>query len=205
MPARGDDLTDRHTWRKRGSLGKKSGMTRMRLAGHHVEEEYDAENGFWQDEDVDEALPSDEATLEQALYEEEPQEEDQAMEEACASCLDARRRLAEIKASRGFFLRSRLFPPQFPRMGKGKAKGSAKAPPKADRHLQVKVPPLQVKPPAVPSQPPAFAVVRLAIGLRSVPCRLNLPTHLGHPLHLPSASEILPTWPHPLTRIHLVA
>ena len=105
---------------------------------------YDAESGYLQEDDQEDYSHVED---EQALFEEEPQEEDEAIEEAYASYLDARRRLAEVKASRGFFPVVAMVPPSDsssappasypnsplnrPPKGKGKAKGTGRSQSKA--------------------------------------------------------------------------
>ena len=59
------------------------------------------EDAQWQDDGYLDALEPEET--EYAYYEDIAQDDDEAYEEAYASYIDARRRLADVKASRGFF------------------------------------------------------------------------------------------------------
>ncbi|CAE7928185.1 GIP [Symbiodinium necroappetens] len=98
-------------------LGSSSGVWR-RATGHAHAAEDELGEETWEDEPnyadyayyEDEAWEADEPTVEeadgdaeQALYEDEPTEEDENLEEAYATYLDARKRLAEVKASRGYY------------------------------------------------------------------------------------------------------
>ena len=139
----------KHGWNRFSRPGSSSGAWR-RSAGHAHAAEDELGDEVWDDEPnyadyayfEDEAWEGDEPTAEeaeveaeQALCEDEPAEEDEHLEEAYATYLDARKRLAEVKASRGYYPVVALVPGSEPSTsqlplssyatpkGKGKARG----------------------------------------------------------------------------------
>ena len=149
------------TWHRGGSKSASSGTWRRSYGSAHladdgqtwsdwdgdddtafVAEDFEVyeEDAQWQDDSYLDALEPEET--EYAYYEDIAQDDDEAYEEAYASYIDARRRLADVKASRGFFpvvalapsadsspssLQIPVGPSSRPKgRGKSKSKGSSK-------------------------------------------------------------------------------
>ncbi|CAE7489168.1 GIP [Symbiodinium natans] len=89
------------TWHRGGSKSASSGTWRRSYGSAHLDPEVYEEDAQWQDDGYLDALEPEKT--EYTYYEDIAQDDDEAYEEAYASYIDARRRLADVKASRGFF------------------------------------------------------------------------------------------------------
>ena len=167
---------------------------RSRIPNHSIhEEQYD--QAVEQEEDLQD-WPLDDQWDEEALFQEEPGDEDtEDVEEAYATYLDARKRLAEAKLSRGFYPVVALAPgsdgpnpspSQFPlaapasKGAKAKGKGLVGKGSRVRIKAQVSC---RAKPPLVPRPPHACVVANPAIGRLSA--RLRTPM----PLRVPQAAS----------------